>query len=126
MASIKPSLVEAVVHSSISLLRMMYISAISIGIGSVGISATPIRAVTVLISGKFSNRIVSIFFETSMDSVSELPGLINACIAISPSSSCGTNSPPILENINPAIISRTAADDNTISLSRSAPFNNGL
>ena len=104
----------------------MYISAISIGIGSVGISATPIRAVTVLISGKLSNRIVSIFLETLIDSDNELPGLMSACIARSPSSSWGTNSPPILEKIKPAIRSNTAAADKTISFSLRAPFNNGI
>ena len=85
--SINSSLELAEVQLSISFSNTINISAISIGIGSVGISATPILATAVSTSGKFSRRISSIFVETSIASLKPLPGLIKACMAISPSSS---------------------------------------
>ena len=59
-------------------------------------SATPMRAQTVLTSGKWLSSSRSTSFSRSMVSDSELPGRRNVCMAMSPSSSSGMNSPPIL------------------------------
>ena len=81
----------------ISFSKIIKESTISIGIGSVGISATPILPTIVLTSGKLEVIIFSASSETLIDSDNELPGFIIICIAISPSSNFGINSPPILE-----------------------------
>ena len=68
-------------------------------------SATPIRAQTVFISGKLLSSSRSTSFSRLMVSDSELPGRRNVCIAMSPSSSSEMNSPPLPANVNPVAIS---------------------
>ena len=67
------SLELAEVHSLFGF-KITKISAISIGIGSVGISATPIRLTIFSTSGNFALTIFSIFVVVSIVSVNELPG----------------------------------------------------
>ena len=64
------------------------------GIGSLATSAVPVRANTVATSGNSSKRL-SICFWNATDCVSAVDGMRSACTAISPSSSCGTNSLPM-------------------------------
>ena len=96
--SISSSLSSADTHSSWGF-RMTNTSAKSIGIGSVGTSATPIRLTIFSTSGNSAFIMRSTFVVVSIVSLSELPGLSIVWNAISPSSSWGMNSPPILVNI---------------------------
>ncbi|MCY1511285.1 hypothetical protein D9M68_456990 [compost metagenome] len=73
------------------------ISPFSIGIGSVGISALPIRVTACLISGNLSFNIFSALLKVLTTSVSEAPCIIDISMAKSPSSRVGINSPPIFE-----------------------------
>ena len=90
-----------------------------------GISATPILEIIVFTSGNFVMIFCS-FLEASIDSERLLPGLISACIAISPSSNFGINSPPILLKINPATNNNATAPITTPALKRKAMDNSGL
>ena len=67
------SFVETVVHSLLGF-RITKTSAKSIGIGSVGISATPILLTIFSTSGNFAFIICSTLVVVSIVSVSELPG----------------------------------------------------
>ena len=73
MDFVKSAFEDADTHSLLGL-RIMKQSAISIGIGSVGTSATPILHSTCFTSGNLDIMIFSIFVVVSMVSVSELPG----------------------------------------------------
>ncbi len=114
--STNSAFVTAEVHLFVSFSKMIKQSAISIGIGSVGISATPILETIVITSGKLALIIFSTSFETFMDSDKELPGFIIICIAISPSSNFGINSPPIFENTKPALTNKIKAMAITVFL----------
>ncbi|MNL23782.1 hypothetical protein D3C87_1451850 [compost metagenome] len=81
-------------HSFLSF-RTIIKSPLSIGIGSVGISPLPILVTIVLISGNLAFNNFSYFVVVSTICVSELPVIIVALIAKSPSSIVGINSPPI-------------------------------
>ena len=72
-------------------------------------SATPMRAHTVLISGNECSSSRSTSSSRLMVSLSELPGLRNVCMAMSPSSSEGMNSPPMRLNTTPEAASSTEA-----------------
>ncbi|MNR40882.1 hypothetical protein D3C85_1592120 [compost metagenome] len=71
------------------------ISPLSIGIGSVGISPLPILVTMVLISGNLAFRIFSYSVVVFIICERELPVIIVAFKAKSPSSIVGMNSPPI-------------------------------
>ena len=111
--STSSSLLSADTHSSVGL-RMTKTSAISIGIGSVGTSATPIRLRTVSTSGNSALTMRSILVVVSMVSESKLPGFKMAWKAMSPSSNCGMNSPPILVKTNMVTAKRASAIPTTI------------
>ena len=111
--AISSSLESAEVHSSLSF-RIIKLSPISIGIGSVGTSETPKRVTICSISGNSSRRSCSILVEVASPSSRELPGFKMIWKAISPSSSCGINSPPILVNMNAAKANNAMAVPSTI------------
>ena len=89
-------------------------------------SATPMRAQTVLISGKLSKSRRSTSFSLLIVSERELPGLRNVCIAISPSSSSGINSPPIRVKAITVIPNMIIAERMTAVLCRSEKRISGL
>ncbi len=72
-------------------------------------SATPMRAQTVFISGNSLSSRRSTSSSRLMVSLSALPGRKNVCMAMSPSSSSGMNSPPIRLNVSPVSKSRPKA-----------------
>ena len=87
----------------------MKLSATLGGIGSVAISALPILANTRSTSG-ISLILASSCCCNSIACCNEVPGIRNACIAISPSSRFGTNSvPKRVASRLAAITSTTAA-----------------
>ena len=85
-------------HVSIGFIETI-MSPRSTGMGSVGISAEPIRVTTCRISGNFSNKIFSALPNVSTTWVSDVPCIIEISTVKSPSSSVGMNSPPILLKI---------------------------
>ena len=91
--SISSSFVSAEVHSLLSFKRII-ISPASIGIGSVGISAEPILVTIIFTSGNLSLNIFSACVVASTSWDNELPDAMIKCVAISPSSNVGMNSPP--------------------------------
>ena len=94
-AAANSSLVSTVVHS-FSGLKVIMTSLSSMDMGSVGISAAPIRLTTWSTSGNFSN-IFSISVVMAIVLVSVVPVFNTGWITKSPSLSVGINSPPILE-----------------------------
>ncbi|MNU83140.1 hypothetical protein D3C71_728340 [compost metagenome] len=121
---ISSSLESAEVHSSLSFNRMI-ISPASMGIGSVGISAEPILVTIILISGKRFFNSFSAFVVVSTSWESELPEAMMTCVAISPSSKVGMNSPPNLPNTMNAMSKRTTAIPTTMAFIFKAPSNIG-
>ena len=91
--SISSAVVSAEVHSAFGLSATM-MSALSTGIGSVGISALPMRLTTCLISGYSAFRSFSALEQLSTICESEVPCDMLISTAKSPSSRLGMNSPP--------------------------------
>ena len=95
-SSASSSLVSTVVHS-LGGCKVTITSLSSMDMGSVGISAAPIRVTTCFTSGNFI-RIRSISVIVSTVLVNVVPVFNTGCMTKSPSSSVGTNSEPIVEN----------------------------
>ena len=115
-SSANSSLLFAFVHS-LRGCSFIIISISSIDIGSVGTSTAPIRhTIWSTSSGNSFIRIFSIFVVISIVFDNEVPVLSTGCITKSPSSSVGTNSPPIFEKVIPVIISESNANPNTFLL----------
>ena len=91
--SISSAVVSAEVHSAFGLSATM-MSALSTGIGSVGISALPMRLTTCLISGYSAFRSFSALEQLSTICESDVPCDMVISTAKSPSSRLGINSPP--------------------------------
>ena len=97
--AISSSFVFADVHSAFGF-RAMSMSARSTGIGSVGISALPIRVTACFISGNCLRSIFSANVVVLIIWDREVPCDILNSAAKSPSSRFGRNSPPNFENRN--------------------------
>ena len=121
----KSSQLSAEVHSDLSF-KTIIKSPLSIGIGSVGISPLPIFVTIVLISGNFAFRIFSYLVVVSIICVNELPVIIVALIAKSPSSIVGINSPPIFWKTTNAITNNPTAIPKTTFLICNALSKNGV
>ena len=114
------SLVIPFRHSFLGL-RFIMDSAISIGAGSVGVSALPAFPTTVSTSGTV---IISalLFLRSSTTRVIEALGRVTGMSRIVPSSKGGINSLPIMGNSTPAATTRAIVRPNGIHLKRSAHF----
>ena len=91
--SINSGVVVADVHSALGL-RAIMMSARSTGIGSVGISALPMRLTTCFTSGYSALSNCSALVQLSTICDSEVPCAMLISTAKSPSSKLGMNSPP--------------------------------
>ena len=87
------SVVSLVFHSLLSF-KVIIKSALSLGLGSVGISPLPILLTTLMTSGNFSLIIFSYAVVVFIICESEEPVIIVELMAKSPSSNFGINSPP--------------------------------
>ncbi|MNX24281.1 hypothetical protein D3C86_542980 [compost metagenome] len=112
-------------HSFLSF-KTIIRSPLSIGIGSVGISPLPILVTIVLISGNLAFRICSYLVAVSTICESELPVIMVALIAKSPSSIVGINSPPMFWKTIKAKANNPIAIERTTFLNSKAFFNNGV
>ena len=97
MLSMSSSLVFALVHSALGLSAII-MSALSTGIGSVGISALPILVTICFISGYFVLSNFSPIVVASVIWLRLVPCDMLNSAAKSPSSRFGMNSPPSFEN----------------------------
>ena len=104
--SISSGVVLAEVHSAFGFSAIM-MSARSTGIGSVGISALPIRLTTCLISGYSFLSSFSVLLQLSTICDNEVPCDILISTAKSPSSRLGMNSPP--RYLKPTILTQKRA-----------------
>ena len=100
------SVVFAEVHSAFGFSATM-MSARSTGIGSVGISALPIRLTTCFTSGYLAFRSCSALLQLSTICESDVPCAILISMAKSPSSRLGMNSPP--KNLKPTPLTQNSA-----------------
>ena len=104
--SMSSSVVSVEVHSAFGLSEIM-MSALSTGIGSVGISALPIRLTTCFTSGYSAFSSFSALVQLSTICEREVPCDILISTAKSPSSKLGINSPP--RNLNATRLTQNKA-----------------